>query len=102
MSPMESTICTQGGSHAALQAETVCWLAVSHRRLSINHIYEELWPFWLGLRKGIDSLGPTAVHVAAFSFSLFRDYGLVPQALKDGVSAEPHQQGGDGAGQNYL
>ena len=30
-----------------------------------------------------------------------RDYGLVPQALKDGVSAEPHQQLGDGAGQNY-
>ena len=29
------------------------------------------------------------------------NYGLVPQALKDVVSAEPHQQVGDGVGQNY-
>ena len=49
--------------------------------------------------QGIDSLGPTAAHVAAFLFSLCRDYGMVPPALKDGVSSEPH---GDGAGQKYT
>ena len=56
----------------------------------------------LATKQGIDSVGPTAAcNVAAFFLSLCRDYGLVPQALKDGVSAEPHQQVGDGAGQNY-
>ena len=51
--------------------------------------------------QGIDSLGPTAIHVAAFLLSLCRDYGLVPHAFKDGFSAELHQQVGDGAGQSY-
>ena len=64
---------------------------------------EKWWLHFAGLatKQGIDSVGTTAANVAAFSFSLCRDYGLVPQALKDGVSAEPHQQVGDGAGQNY-
>ena len=61
------------------------------------------WLHFAGLatKQGIDSVGPTAANVATFFLSLCRDYGLVPQALKDGVSAEPHQQVGDGAGQNY-
>ena len=63
-------------------------------------MYEEYLLHFAGwaIKQGIDSLGPTAAQVAAFLLSLFRDFGLVPQALKDGVSAEPHQQGGDGAG----
>ena len=52
-------------------------------------------------KQGIDSLGPTATQVAAFLLSLCRDYGLAPQVFKVSVSAEPHQQGGDGAGQKY-
>ena len=56
----------------------------------------------LATKQGIDSVGPTAANVAAFFLSLCsRDCGLVPQALKYGVSAEPHQKVGDGAGQNY-
>ena len=55
----------------------------------------------LATKQGIDSLGPTDSHVTVFFLSLCRDYGFIPQALKDGVSAEPHQQVGDGAGQNY-
>ena len=64
---------------------------------------EEWWLHFAGLatKQGIDSFGPTAANVAAFFLSLGRDCGLVPQALKDGVSTEPHQQVGDGAGQNY-
>ena len=64
---------------------------------------EEWWLHYAGLatKQGIDSVDPTAANVAAFFLSLCRDYGLVPQVLKDGVSAEPHQQVGDGAGQNY-
>ena len=65
---------------------------------------EKWWLHFAGLatKQGIDSVGPTAAaNVAAFFCSLCTDYGLVPQALKDGVSAEPHQQVGDGAGQNY-
>ena len=56
---------------------------------------------WFGHQARIDAVGPTAANVAAFFLSLCRDYGLVPQALKDGVSAEPLQQVGNGAGQNY-
>ena len=52
-------------------------------------------------KQGIDSLGPTATQVAAFLLSLSRDYGPASQVVKASVSAEPHQQGGDGAGQNY-
>ena len=64
---------------------------------------EKWWLHFTGLatKQGIDSVGPTPANVAAFFLSLCRDYGLVPQALKDGVSAEPHQQVGDGVGQNY-
>ena len=64
---------------------------------------EKWWLHFAGLatKQGIDSVGNTAANVVAFFFSLCRDYSLVPQALKDGVSAEPHQQVGDGAGQNY-
>ena len=60
------------------------------------------WLHFAGLatKQGIYSVGPTATNVAAFFLSLCRDYSLVPQALKD-ISAEPHQQVGDGAGQNY-
>ena len=53
------------------------------------------------IKQGIYSLGPTATHVAAFLLSLCRDYGLAPQVVKLSVSAEPHKQGGDGAGQKY-
>ena len=62
---------------------------------------ENWWLHFAGLatKQGTDSVGP---NVAAFFLSLCsRDSGLVPQALKDGVSAEPHQKVGDGAGQNY-
>ena len=64
---------------------------------------EKWWLHFAGLatKKGIDSVGPTAANVAAFFLSICRDYCLVPPALKDGVSAEPHQQVGDGAGQNH-
>ena len=65
---------------------------------------EKWWLYFAGLatKQGIDSVGPAAANVAAFFLSLCsRDYGLVPQALKDGFSAEPHQQAGDCAGQNY-
>ena len=55
----------------------------------------------LATEQGIDSVGPTATNVAAFFLSLCTHYGLVPQALMDGVSDEPHQQVGDGTGQNY-
>ena len=69
----------------------------------MNQMNEEWCLHFAGwaTKPGIDSLGPTAAHVAAYFLSLCRDYGLVPQALKDGVSAEPHQQVVDGAGQNY-
>ena len=36
-----------------------------------------------------------------FFLSLCRNYGLDPQVVKAGGSAEPHQHGGDGAGSNY-
>ena len=74
-----------------------------HLEDSINHMNKEWWLHFAGwaTEQGIDSRCPTAAHVATFLLSLCRDYGLVPQALKDGVSAEPHQQVGDGAGQNY-
>ena len=64
---------------------------------------EEWWLHFAGwaTKQGIDLLGPTAPHLAIFLLSLCRNYGLVPQALKDGVSAEPQQQVGDGAGQKY-
>ena len=64
---------------------------------------EKWWLHFAGLatKQGIDSVGPTAANVATFFLSLCRDYGLVPQVLKDGVNAEPHQQAVDGAGQNY-
>ena len=55
----------------------------------------------LATKQGIDSVCPTASNEATFFLSLCRDYGLVPQALMDGVSTEPHPQVGDGAGQNY-
>ena len=58
-------------------------------------------PRFLGTKQGIDSLGPTAAQVAAFLLSLCRDYGLAPRVVKASVSATPHQQGGDGAGQSY-
>ena len=50
---------------------------------------EEWWLHFAGLatKQAIDSLGPTDSHVTAFFLSLCTDYGLVPQALKDGVSA---------------
>ena len=53
---------------------------------------EKWWLHFAGLatKRGIDSVGPKAAN-----------YCLVPQTPKDGVSAEPHQQVGDGAGQNY-
>ena len=52
---------------------------------------DEWWLHFAGLttKQGIDSLGPTAANVSAFFLSLCRDYGVVLQALKDGVSAEP-------------
>ena len=61
---------------------------------------EEWWLHFAGLatKQGIDSLGPTATHVAAFSFPSVETMAWF---LKGGVSAEPHQQVGDGAGQNY-
>ena len=64
---------------------------------------EKWWLHFAGLatKQGIDSVGPTAANVATFFLSLCRDYGLVPQVLKDGGCAEPHQQAVDGAGQNY-
>ena len=64
---------------------------------------EEWWLHFAGLatKRGIDSVGPTAANVAIFFLSLCRDYCLVPHTPKDGVGAEPHQQVGDGAGQNY-
>ena len=65
-------------------------------------MYEEWWLYFASLatKQGIDSLGPTATQVAAFLLSLCRDYGLAPQVVKASVSAEPHQQRGDGAEQN--
>ena len=67
-------------------------------------MYEEWWLHFAGWTtgQGIDSLGPTATQVAAFLLSLCRDYGLAPQVVKASVSADPHQQGSDGAGQNYT
>ena len=34
-------------------------------------------------------------------YLIYDIYGLAPQVFKVSVSAEPHQQGGDGAGQKY-
>ena len=84
-------------------SEEVCRAAAAPGRLSINHMYEEWWLHFAGwaTKQGIDSLCPTATQVAAFLLSLCRDNCLAPQVVKASVSAEPHQQGGDGAGQNY-
>ena len=64
---------------------------------------EEWWLYFAGwaTEQEIGSLGPTATQVADFLLSFCRDYGLVPQELKAGVSAEPHQLGGDGAGKSF-
>ena len=66
-------------------------------------MYDKWWLHFAGwvTEEGIDSLSPTTTQVAAFLLSLCRDYGLAPQVVKARVSVEPHQQGGDGAGQNY-
>ena len=54
---------------------------------------EEWWLHFAGWanKQGIDLIGPTAAHVAAFLLSLCRDYNLVPQALKDDFTAREGQ-----------
>ena len=97
--------------------QEVSRLAAASRRLSINQRKRNgsftllVWPPNKELRhalivyltcvlskKQIDSLGPTAAQVALL---LSVDYGQAPQVVKAGVSAKPHQQGGNGARQNY-
>ena len=63
---------------------------------------EKWWLHIAGLatKQGIDSVCPTAANVAAFFLSRCR---LWPgsSSTQGCVSAEPHQQVEDGAGQNY-
>ena len=88
------TICSHGGYLAALPDRKIfriglyASISTCPRRLSINHMNEKWWLNFAGLatKQRIDSVGPTAANVATFFLSLCRGYGLVPQALKDGVS----------------